>query len=188
MYSNAYFIAQGRSLEIIVQFEAQVRAHVKHWHAVRKEIGAQGIYQAGASRAVGFGFAKDVTPPACFVAYSRKQKHILVPSSSKKSAEGRAFWTRLSEHPHPGGGLCERLFPEVGILGIVLGPDPRSGALRVSGVGAEPIGADWIIVVPIGETETTLIPPDALPIKPSDYWARKEAAEAAKQPSAEASA
>ena len=188
-YEVDFYIARGRSLERLLAFRERVSAHQELWWKVGQELGANQLWCSGVSgtEAFGWDFPEGSTPPDS-VRTTKKHPNMWAPNP--RTASGKALLARLAACPPEKRTFTSTLFEGVEgsrevAGGFVVGRGERGGFIVV-GVSFEKLGDDWILWVPRSEEGSpSPTPPDAEPLKKSDYWLRREALEATQQPAAE---
>lgn len=166
-----YFLAAGRSLELC-------RAYLDAWNvadariaAFKAEVGAVAIYRRGewveAARFSG-------PPPAGWKANADRTA-----SPNKRTKAGRALAAQMDALRLPSArALTDDLIGDMVCVGM------QGFAYRMRGVDLHQFGDEIVIEVPAGRphpfSDVTHDPPDAIPMKASEYWQRKEARDAAK--------
>lgn len=170
MGDTHYFIARGRSLEAVEHFVADSEAKMAGAQALMVRLGAKSMYFRGTSL-VGFQFEAGSEPTD--------------PKLLRRSRETPDMWVPSARHP-PGKALREEMQtcgspPDaarlmhalIGSAFLITGRGP--GASMMSGTpGYEKLGDDWVILMPSPMSGDVPVPYDAVPLKRSDYWARKE--------------
>lgn len=173
MDERIYYIAKGRSLEIVEDWHTAEAALHEHATAMVKELGADGCYfHGGGGQLYGFSF-KD-GPPEGFKR-EKGYQDIYTPKGRNKAANELRRRMLSITSPSASAMTC-KLTGQVTIFG---GPAP-GGGMRVLYVTIEKIGDDWIIGVPIpGGDKELPDPPDAERIKTSEYYRLQEELEEA---------
>jgi len=169
---RSYFVAQGKSLDIIQDYLRLATAHREHMLAIKERIGAEGVFEVpGDNLIVGFSFVGDLPEG---LRWDKRVSGMAVPDRRLKV--GKALAKEMAEHPCP----TSWEFTGKMIGGTKrLGPN-RFGSGDIMGfAGYEVIGDRYIISVPHAKGKEPTTPHDATPLKRSEYWALKEAAEAA---------
>jgi len=164
-HESRYYIAKGRSLQAVESWREKYRRTMEAGRALAEEIGAE--HAAYTHSICGFSFKDDIAPEGWEKAGHVKDRPFFRPTRRTKA--GRALRDRMTRINVPGLWEFERL------LG---GGEAVIGGNRLALPTFETLGNDVILVIPVAKREEQFTPPDAEPIKASEYWARKEAKEA----------
>ena len=166
------FIAEGRSLEIIKEFQAEREAASRRIKDLTEEFGAASAIRQRA--VIGFVF-KDNKHPEGWKRKGRLQgKDYYAPERRKKA--DKEIWKRMSAATVPGGSELHKAFTGF-MWGVMTDEAGPRGGLMLRYVTYEHIGDQTVIFVPVGtKDEDKFAPPDARPIKMSELWTMKEAA------------
>ena len=170
--STHYFIARGRSQEAIEKFIADREAGMAGAQALMDRLGAKNVYFQG-QRLVGFVFERSSGPTDTkLLRRDRNTKDMWVPSA--RYQPGKDLRDEMKDCGS--GPDTFRLMRDlIGTGFMITGRGPGS-SMMAGTPGYEKIGDDWVISMPARMDGTVPAPYDAVPLKRSDYWARKEAA------------
>jgi hypothetical protein len=155
----AYFKAAGRSLEIVGEWQAKVRAFFKAAEAIKDEVGAAAVAHFSHERVAGFEFANGA--PNGW----RQQKRTGLYWPLRKSKEGKALSDRIEALRAP------RLEDMLGYRQLmIVGNGWRS--LGLYGINDEEDA--YVIAVPLdAEGKPFFEPQDAVRIKASEFLAMR---------------
>jgi hypothetical protein len=133
-------------------------------NALAAEVGAEGPVHSHS--VVGFVFGGDTPPEGWSEAGRVEGRPYFAPSRRTKA--GRALHGRMAAIRTLTGREFGQAFGHHGVL---------VGGNRILFMAFEPLGDALVIAVPRGDGDGEgLVPPDAAPLKMSEYWAMKEAA------------
>lgn len=169
-----YFIAKGRSLEIVTKAENALRDYFNLWHTVGEELGAENTWQSG-THVSGWSFPEGKAIPEG-LRIVQKSPRIYGPNRLKSGAALRA---RMKTCPSPGSSYMLELFPlpeqRTNFMGDGFHVGFQGSSMRIQRASTEHIGDVVVIRVPIPHgLEKAPVPVDAEPIPHSVYWAMKE--------------
>lgn len=167
---HAPFLAEGKSREIVEAFWQQRSEVAARQKMLTDEVGAlNAVTQGGV---IGFVFENDEHPDGWKKVGAISGKNYFAPT--KRTDAGKAIRTRMAELRMPGASDFHGMFPGVG-FGIM---DGRQGIIRW--MTYDIINDDTVVILvprPSNPSEELYTPPDAKPLKMSEYWALKEVAE-----------
>jgi hypothetical protein len=162
-----YFLAGGKTLEAARDIQAKIAARHKEWRALADEVGAEEVV----TRYAVDGFTFVGNPPEGW--------------AGGRMTDGKPFF-----YPHKRGKANKELRAKMAALRKIGARDFEAaigcdkGFMDLTGfgitircVGFEAIGDKIIIHVPDIEG-TDYTPPDSEPVRQSEYWAMREAADA----------
>jgi hypothetical protein len=161
-----YFIAKGRSLEAVMAWGAKREAALGIMAKVFEEVGAERGGGDGAQLSLYLPDGKQPQVPGWRPKASKRGWWLV----DRTTPEGKAMAKRLADAKIPGA-----MDLEVGVSPVIKG-------FSMECCIPERIGDAWTLQVPELKGKPSGTPWDAQPLKASDYWALKEAAEAAKAP------
>jgi hypothetical protein len=176
----------GPTHKLIVEFvNERLKAHAAR-KAFQDEFEADGtygteshfdgiVYKAGSNKSSGLrsgAWRSDKNA-------STSELHVYVPN--KRTPEGKAMAKRMAspEYVYPGAmNFHASVFPIADSFGIHIGPGDRGG-IRVAFATFEILDGKYILAVPrkYGSEKEVTPGEDCKPLKQSEYWAMKEAAE-----------
>jgi len=171
--SLRYYLAQGRSKELVEAWIEKQRTYRKWAQALADEFKATNFFTVG-RRLFGFEF-KD-NPPKDLWRQHREYPEIWIPNGRTKA--GKAVAQRMTQGP-PWPNTDELTVELIG--SAVYSSRQGQEGLYVASVGIECLDGDLIILVPDGtpwDVNGVHEPPDATLLKNSEYWLLKEAQEA----------
>ncbi len=179
-----YYRADGESLRIIKQFDADDAKARAAQMALKTELKANAVFTRG-GRLVAFGFTEPPTPQF-LVRVGLREKVETVEGFKEETLYYPRLRTKLGKALSARMSTCSRMDAAeftrrlLGFdFGVRTGEQVRRGA-RVSFCTLEKVGDDWVIGVPVlADGESAGDPEGAEPLKMSEYWALKEAAEEA---------
>lgn len=157
-----YFLAHGKSEQIVRDFFARRAAAFDAANALANEVG--GMAGAVSYRMVGVVFDGD--PPAGWTKRGEASGGKPYYAPLRKSKAGKEIHRRMADvYPPRAGDLHHEFVQDGGVL-------EQDGAnVMISYISAEIVGESAILTVP---ASMDFSPPDALPLKTSEYWALKE--------------
>lgn len=165
-----YYVAAGRSLEAVERYQQEALAHRKAGQALKVQLGADGVFEIE-NRIVGFAFDPKANLPAG-LRWDKKHRSRGMAVPDLRCKEGKVIRDALPKCPD------SWVFNQW-ILGnralYVLGPHPNGHSGAIGVVGFEKLGDDWVLKVPVPDKGDAPAPLDAVPLKRSEYWSRKEA-------------
>jgi len=173
-----YYIAAGRSLEAIERYQREAIAHKENGRALQNELGAEGVFER-VNQIVGFKFPEDAELPRG-LRWHKDYKYMGMAVPNLRFREGKRIRDRLCDPECPSTWKVNAWIMGDDNSMYFLGPyagKPGAGAIGI--VGFERLGDDWVLKVPAPDKGKAPAPLDAVPMKRSEYWARKEAQEAA---------
>jgi hypothetical protein len=184
---TALFVARGRSLDIVKEHLADHERFAAALTVLIRELGATQAY-GGSYGVRSFDFPKGKVPTGMKL-YSRETSY----RPDKRTPEGRALIVKIAQvnalSPYQKtGSLVDKFWPGHEYpLGLIPSHYDAEGRLVSVGVSVDKLPQldgdeiDYILDVPFpqGKDEAP-VPPDAIPLLVSEYWARKERADAQK--------
>jgi hypothetical protein len=93
-----YFIARGRSLEIIEAYLTGIEDHLTHTNEMAKRLGADGTYRREGRQCVGFAFTKEKDIPKG-LRRNKTDFEMCVPD--RRIKEGQALENEMNSKPCP---------------------------------------------------------------------------------------
>lgn len=168
MREYRYFEAAGKSLEVCQQIAAEREKAYEETRALMKELGATNAI--GAPRIRGLKFPEGKAPDG-WRSYAKGHRDYLLPSKQRKDLA--LLRERITTIHLPG---AENLSSRLGIPWCITNETGHNGGSVILFVTYETIGDKIILVVPVDHKGEFGTPPDARPIKTSEYWLLKEAA------------
>lgn len=165
-----YWIAGGNSLEAVRSIQADRKAGYKARLDYAKSLGAVGMY--GSDSSFGCFYFKDGTAPPGWRKSTRvdrdeeKLADAYVPDKRLKAGKaiGKQIYGNKTYHIPDGMDFSSRIGFNVFI---------REMAMHYASF--ETVGEVVVLHVPIDPEKPAFVPPDAAPLKTSEYWALKEA-------------
>jgi len=135
------------------------------------------VFESG-NQIVGFAFDKNACLPAG-LRWDKNHGHRGMAVPNLRFKEGRNIRDRLCNPTCPSTWTVNAWIMGDDNSMYFLGPyagKPGAGAIGI--VGFEKLGDDWVLKVPTPDKGKAPAPLDAVPMRRSEYWARKEAQEA----------
>lgn len=169
-----YFIAKGRSLEIVTKAENALRDYFNLWNEVGKELGAENTWQSS-TQVYGWSFPQGMAVPEG-LRIVQKSPRIYGPNRMRN---GEALRARLKTCPNPGSSYMLELFPlpeqRTNYMGNGFHVGFQGSSMLIQRASTEHIGDTVVIRVPIPyNLDKAPVPVDAEPLARSAYWAMKE--------------
>ncbi len=160
---HRHFRAEGRSAAVIAEFITKVEAYREDAHALAKEVGAEGTVSGYSVD--GFTFSGQAPTGWCSGRLRNGTRYYWPPKRKKADRELRS---RMFNLRHPVARDFETM---LGLKGGFL--DVDGDGICIRHITFEHVGHTPIILVPAC-APADCVPPDAVPLKSSEYWALKE--------------
>ena len=171
MSDNAhYFIARGRSAEAVTNYVAAREEALVEGKAIMTRLGASNMYYQG-SRLYGFGFTDSSAVDPKQLRRDPHNPGVWVPAARFKIGKALRDEMELYGSDPDVGDLMQAL---VGTVALFM-PNPSGRGMVGATCGYEKLGDDWVITMPEDREGSVLTPIDAVPMKRSEYWSRREA-------------
>lgn len=163
MREYRYYIAAGRSLEVCEKIRDQRQEAYEALKAIIAELGANNAF--GQPRILSFTFDEGKAPQTGWKRAKRAPGYY----PDRRTKGNGPLIKRIEAIRLPGSW---ELHTELG-LEMCIAEDTGRGSVILS-TSAETIGDKVILRVPLDHAGKHAAPPDAVPIKASEYWRMKE--------------